>query len=313
MQKRDFRKDLAMKKNISKHSKEKDNKNIQKQIDRENKSNKEKHFKDKEKTHEGRKKKINGKLIAIIILSVILIASIAYLIYYVYTQWQNKKMMEDLANFVATPNTEVNQNASEEEQRKQILLANLQELKQQNSDLVGWLTIEGTEVDYPVLQTDNNDYYVNHNFKKQSNELGSIFLDKDCSIEKPTANFLIYGHRSNGGQMFETLTKYKKEDFYKEHPTFEFATLEEVSKYQIIAVFQSQVYLKSQDVFKYYFFKDAENEEEFNNYIENVKKLSLYNIAETAQYGDQLITLSTCDYHVEDGRFAIVAKKVVDK
>ena len=302
-----------MKKNISKHSKEKDNKNIQKQIDRENKSNKEKHFKDKEKTHEGRKKKINGKLIAIIILSVILIASIAYLIYYVYTQWQNKKMMEDLANFVATPNTEVNQNASEEEQRKQTLLANLQELKQQNSDLVGWLTIEGTEVDYPVLQTDNNDYYVNHNFKKQSNELGSIFLDKDCSIEKPTANFLIYGHRSNGGQMFETLTKYKKEDFYKEHPTFEFATLEEVSKYQIIAVFQSQVYLKSQDVFKYYFFKDAENEEEFNNYIENVKKLSLYNIAETAQYGDQLITLSTCDYHVEDGRFAIVAKKVVDK
>lgn len=302
-----------MKKNISKHSKEKDNKNIQKQIDRENKSNKEKHFKDKEKTHEGRKKKINGKLITIIILSVILIVSIAYLIYYVYTQWQNKKMMEDLANFVATPNTEVSQNTSEEEQRKQTLLANLQKLKQQNSDLVGWLTVDGTEVNYPVVQIDNNDYYVNHNFEKQSNELGSIFLDKDCSIEKPTANFLIYGHRSNGGQMFETLTKYKKEDFYKEYPTFEFATLEEVSKYQIIAVFQSQVYLKSQDVFKYYFFKDAENEEEFNNYIENVKKLSLYNIAETAQYGDQLITLSTCDYHVEDGRFAIVAKKVVDK
>lgn len=302
-----------MKKNTSKHSKEKDNKNIQKQIDRENKNNKEKYFKDKEKVHEGRKQKANGKLIAIIILSVILIASIAYLIYYVYTQWQNKKMMEDLANFVVTSNTEVSQNTSEEEQRKQTLLANLQELKQQNSDLVGWLTINGTEVNYPVVQTDNNDYYVNHNFEKQSNELGSIFLDKDCSIEKPTANFLIYGHRSNGGQMFETLTKYKEEDFYKEHPTFEFATLEEVSKYQIIAVFQSQVYLKSQDVFKYYFFKDAENEEEFNNYIENVKKLSLYNIAETAQYGDQLITLSTCDYHVEDGRFAIVAKKVVDK
>ena len=302
-----------MKKNTSKHSKEKDNKNIQKQIDRENKNNKEKYFKDKEKVHEGRKQKANGKLIAIIILSVILIASIAYLIYYVYTQWQNKKMMEDLANFVVTSNTEVSQNTSEEEQRKQTLLANLQELKQQNSDLVGWLTINGTEVNYPVVQTDNNDYYVNHNFEKQSNELGSIFLDKDCSIEKPTANFLIYGHRSNGGQMFETLTKYKEEDFYKEHPTFEFATLEEVSKYQIIAVFQSQVYLKSQDVFKYYFFKDAENEEEFNNYIENVKKLSLYNIAETAQYGDQLIIYTNSNYKVEDGKFAIVAKKVVDK
>lgn len=299
-----------MKKNTSKHGKEKDNIKKQKQTDSKNKNNKEKHFKDKKEKNQ-QAQKVNGKLIIIIILIVILIASISYLIYYIYTQWQNKKMMEDLANFVATPVTEVSEGISEEEQRKQALLANLQELKKQNSDLVGWLTVEGTEVDYPVLQTDNNDYYVNHNFEKQSNELGSIFLDKDCSIEKPTANFLIYGHRSNGGQMFETLTKYKKEDFYKKHPTFEFATLEEVSKYQIIAVFQSQVYLKNQDVFKYYFFKDAENEKEFNNYIENVKKLSLYNIAETAEYGDQLITLSTCDYHVTDGRFAIVAKKVV--
>ena len=291
-----------MKKNVSKHSKEKDN--IKKQT---------KQAQPTDAKHQNKKQKVNGKLIAIIVLSIILIVSIAYLIYYVYMQWQNKKMMEDLANFVSTPNTEVSQNASEEEQRKQTLLANLQELKKQNSDLVGWLTVDGTEVNYPVVQTNNNDYYVNHNFEKQSNELGSIFLDKDCSIEKPTANFLIYGHRSNGGQMFETLTKYKEEDFYKEHPTFEFATLDEVSEYQIIAVFQSQVYLKNQDVFKYYFFKDAETEEEFNNYIENVKKLSLYNIAETAEYGDQLITLSTCDYHVTDGRFAIVAKKVVDK
>ena len=286
-----------MKKNVSKHSKEKDN--IKKQT---------KQAQPTDAKHQNKKQKVNGKLIAIIVLSIILIVSIAYLIYYVYMQWQNKKMMEDLANFVSTPNTEVSQNASEEEQRKQTLLANLQELKKQNSDLVGWLTVDGTEVNYPVVQTNNNDYYVNHNFEKQSNELGSIFLDKDCSIEKPTANFLIYGHRSNGGQMFETLTKYKEEDFYKEHPTFEFATLDEVSEYQIIAVFQSQVYLKNQDVFKYYFFKDAETEEEFNNYIENVKKLSLYNIAETAEYGDQLITLSTCDYHVTDGRFAIVAR-----
>ena len=135
-------------------------------------------------------------------------------------------------------------------------------------------------------------------------------MDKDCSIEKPTANFLIYGHRSEGEQMFETLTKYQQESFYKEHKTFEFSTLNEVSTYQIIAVFQSQVYYKDQDVFKYYFFKDAKNKTEFDNYIKNIKKLSMYNIEDTATYGDQLITLSTCDYHVEDGRFAVVAKRI---
>ncbi len=261
---------------------------------------------------EGKKKRINTKLITIIALSILLIASVSYLVYYTYSQWKNKKMMEELANFVTAPAVKENTEGTSEEQRKTALLENLQELKKQNSDLVGWLAIDGTKINYPVLQTDNNDYYVNHNFEKEYNELGSIFLDKDCDIQKPTANFLIYGHRSNGGQMFETLTNYKEKDFYEEHPTFEFATLDEVFECQIIAVFRSQVYLKSQDVFKYYFFKDAENEEEFQDYIENVKKLSMYQIEETAEYGDQLITLSTCDYHVTDGRFAIVAK-IVDK
>lgn len=71
-----------------------------------------------------------------------------------------------------------------------------------------------------------------------------------------------------------------------------------------------EVYYKNQDVFKYYFFKDAKNETEFDNYIKNIKKLSMYKIEDTATYGDQLITLFTCDYHVEDGRFAVVAKKI---
>lgn len=117
----------------------------------------------------------------------------------------------------------------------------------------------------------------------------------------------------NGGQMFETLTKYKDKNFYEEHKQFQFSTLEETATYQVIAVFQSQVFYKSQNVFKYYFFKDANNQEEFDNYINNIKKLSMYDIEETATYGDQLITLSTCDYYIEDGRFAVVAKKLEEE
>lgn len=270
--------------------------------------NKKQNIKKVSKHSKERSNKITKRKVLMVILIIVLCVSIAYVIYHFYSQWKNKNLLDELSDFVEVPTSEENKQNKDEE-----FLQKLQELKQENSDLVGWLTIDGTDVNYPVLQTDNNDFYVNHNFEKEYNELGSIFLDKDCSIQKPTANFLIYGHRSNGGQMFESLTKYKEKDFYEEHPTFQFATLDEVSEYEIIAVFQSQVYLKSQDVFKYYFFKDAANEQEFNQYIQNVKELSLYEIDATASYGEQLITLSTCDYHVEDGRFAIVAKKLLTK
>ena len=261
------------------------------------------------------RKKINKKLriILIILFLLIFISSIIYIIYDYYTRWKNEKDMKELANWLnetnIVENTE-NIEENEEEKNNKVLLKKLQELKKENSDLIGWLRLEDTNIDYPVVQTADNDYYVKHNFKKEYNELGTIFLDKDCSITKPTANFLIYGHRSKDGQMFETLTKYKEESFYKEHKTFKFSTLDEVSEYKIIAVFQSKVYYKNQDVFKFYFFKDAENENEFNNYIDNIKKLSMYEIEDTATYGDQLITLTTCDYYVEDGRFVVVAKKI---
>ena len=110
--------------------------------------------------------------------------------------------------------------------------------------------------------------------------------------------------------MFCDLLKYKDESFYQEHPTIKFTTNKEEAEYEIIAVFRSRVYYKSEkNVFRYYYFIDAENEEQFDSFVENSKKSSLYNTGKTAQYGDQLMTLSTCSYHTEDGRFAVVAKK----
>ena len=257
-------------------------------------------------------RKINKKLRILLItfFSIIFISSIGYMILHFYTQWINKKDMEELSNWINVNNTTENIENGEEDKNNKILLQKLQELKKENSDLIGWLKLEDTNIDYPVVQTTDNDYYVRRSFKKKYSQLGTIFLDMDCSVTKPTANFLIYGHRSNGGQMFETLTKYKEESFYKDHKTFKFATLDEVSEYKIIAVFQSKIYYKNQNVFKFYFFKDAKDEDEFNNYIENIKKLSMYEIEDTATYGDQLITLTTCDYYVENGRFVVVAKKI---
>ena len=124
---------------------------------------------------------------------------------------------------------------------------------------------------------------------------------------------LIYGHNLNNGTMFQELLKYEKESFYKQHQIIRFTTEKEEAEYEIIAVFKSRVYYKSEkNVFRYYYFVNAKTEDEYNEFVKNAKKESLYNIDKNAEYGDQLITLSTCSYHVKDGRFAVVGRKKVE-
>lgn len=187
----------------------------------------------------------------------------------------------------------------------------LKELRKENSDIVGWLEIEDTSVSYPVLQGEDNDYYLRHTYKGEYSINGSIFLDKDYDFSIPSSNLLIYGHNNKNGKMFEELINYESEEYYKEHPIIRFTTIEEDVKYEIIAVFKSRVYYQNEtNVFRYYYFINAKNEEEYNYYIEESKKASLYNTGKTAKYGEQLLTLSTCDYSTENGRFVVVAKKL---
>ena len=186
----------------------------------------------------------------------------------------------------------------------------VQKLQEENSDIVGWLEIEGTSINYPVLQGTDNEYYMTHNYKKQKSKNGSIFLTKDYDWSISSSNLLMYGHNLNNGTMFQELLKYAKEEFYKEHPIIRFTTNKEDAEYEIISVFKSRVYYKTEkNVFRYYFFVNAKTEAEYNEFVQNAKKASLYDIDKTAKFGDQLITLSTCSYHVEDGRFAVVGRK----
>lgn len=188
----------------------------------------------------------------------------------------------------------------------------VQKLQEENSDIVGWLEIEGTSINYPVLQGTDNEYYMTHNYKKQKSKNGSIFLTKDYDWSIPSSNLLIYGHNLNNGTMFQELLKYSKEEFYKEHPIIRFTTNKEDAEYEIISAFKSRVYYKTEkNVFRYYFFVNANSEAEYNEFVQNAKKASLYDIDKTAKFGNQLITLSTCSYHVEDGRFAVVGRKKI--
>ena len=187
----------------------------------------------------------------------------------------------------------------------------VKELQAQNADIVGWLEIENTNINYPVLQGTDNSYYMTHNYKKEKSKNGSIFLDANYNWNIPSNNLLIYGHNLGNGMMFQELLKYEKESFYQEHPVIRFTTAKEDAKYEIISVFKSRVYYKSEkNVFRYYYFINSKSEEEYREFVKNAKSASLYPIDATVSYGDQLITLSTCSYYVQDGRFAVVGRRI---
>lgn len=190
-----------------------------------------------------------------------------------------------------------------------VMLPEFQELYERNPDIIGWLKIDGTRIDYPVMQNpQDNEYYLSHDFDKKENKNGLPFLDSCCRINDSSI-LLMHGHHMKSGLMFADLMKYKKESFYKEHATFQFSTLYEKSEYEVIAVILSKVYRKSENVFKYYQIEKVGTAAEFDSYIQNIKKLALYDTGVAPQYGDQLIVLSTCEYSTENGRLAVVARK----
>ena len=256
-------------------------------------------------------KKYNSEMkILLIFLLAIFLTSTVYIIYYFKISHINKDSNVEIADKfeeITIDNEEVL-----EERNENIL--KIEELQKENPDVIGWIKIEGSNINYPVLQTSDNEFYLTHNYKKEYVQSGSIFLDKDVQITKPSTNFLIYGHRNIKGEMFEELAKYKKEKYYKEHPIIKFTTINDEYEYEIIAVFLSRVYYKKEtDVFRYYNFINAKDEEEYNYYVSNSKKEALYDTGKTAKYGEQLLTLSTCEYSQIDGRLVIVAKKVMPK
>lgn len=194
-------------------------------------------------------------------------------------------------------------------QRVLYVLSDFEPLLDKNQNIIGWLAIDGTKINYPVMQSLNGDsnYYIDHNFDQQQDKNGSLFLDDRCDVIKPTVNLIIYGHHMRSGAMFGDLDKYKSESYYKEHPYIRFNSIYETGTWQVLAVFESQVYSDTDIGFRYYDFIDPDNEKDFMAGIKNMKALSMYETGVEAQWGDRLITLSTCDYEQDNGRFVVVA------
>ncbi len=192
------------------------------------------------------------------------------------------------------------------------VLHKYEDLYNQNKSLIGWVKIADTVIDYPVMQTVNNEYYLDHNFHQEYDRNGSIFLDASCSIYPRSTNLIIYGHHMKSGKMFGSLQSYQSESYYKEHKYIEFDTIYETGTYEVMFVFRDKVYSQEDVNFKYYEFIDANSEEEFNSYMDEMAAASYYDTGVIAEYGDSLLTLSTCDYQQDNGRFVVVARRVIE-
>ncbi|MCQ2080219.1 MAG: class B sortase [Lachnospiraceae bacterium] len=190
------------------------------------------------------------------------------------------------------------------------ILPEYQLLYEKNKRMIGWLNIGGTKIDYPVMQTVDNEYYLTHNFNQEKDNNGSLFLDYNCKVYPRSTNMIIYGHHMKSGNMFGNLQKYAKESYGKEHQFITFDTLYEHATYQVMYVFYSKVYDTDELVFKYYQFINANSAKEFDYYMSEMESLSLYDTGVKAKFGDKLLTLSTCDHSQTDGRFAVVAKRI---
>lgn len=210
---------------------------------------------------------------------------------------------------VSEEETEPDAEAESTEPAELTMLPGYAELYEMNNDLVGWIRIEGTEIDYPVMQTpDSKDYYLKRNFYGEDSARGCIYAREECDVFRPSDNVTLYGHNMRDGSMFAYLHEYQDKKVWEENSIIYFDTLYEYHTYQIFAVFKTTASIG--EGFPYHQMEDAESKEDFDEFIANCKKLALYDTGITPEYGDKIICLSTCEYSQDNGRLVVAAVRI---
>ena len=256
------------------------------------------------------KKRIRNIVIAI--FAGVLVLSSCMLVYEYVIRKKAESEFKDLAELLGDPTTAQEQISVEPQTGPGLspILPQYEELYNKNKDTFGWIQIPDTTINYPVMHTPNDpNYYQERNFEGKHTVAGTLFMDGRCYYG--CGNYIIYGHRMTNNTMFKGLISYQKKGFYENHPIVYFDTMWDTGKYEIIAAFYSRVYTdQDKDAFVYYDYTDLTDEDRFKEYIENIKTVNILDTDVEVEYGDQLITMSTCNYHTKNGRFAVVAKLV---
>lgn len=183
-------------------------------------------------------------------------------------------------------------------------------LYEEYPELIGWIRVDGTQIDLPVMQAADNEYYLHKSIDGTEDINGTLFLDCRNDAVNQSTNLIIYGHNMKSGAMFGGLKQYLEDSYVSEHETIQFDTIYEKQTYQVIAVCLSEVGYQDEGAYRYYNFIDAESEEEFQAFMGNIRTCAVYDKTQDVTKSDSLLTLSTCNSYVEDGRLFVVAKKI---
>lgn len=180
----------------------------------------------------------------------------------------------------------------------------------ENPDTIGWLKLEDSKIDYVVMHAPyKKDKYLRKDFNGNYSKNGTLYLAEKCNVDT-SDNLIIHGHRMNGGGMFGELDKFAKKSYWETHRFITFDTIYEERTYEVVAAFYTRILRQDEEGFRYYNFTDAADEEAFNEYVTFIEENQAYDTGVDIQYGDQLLTLSTCAYQTANGRFVVVAKRV---
>lgn len=254
---------------------------------------------------------MNKKYKFILMLLIVIFAISSYfLIKEIAENKRENDIYKDLQEIVKSQENSANENNHTNISNKESNNTyNLENILKINSDVIGWLTIDGTNINYPIMQ--NGNYYLHNNIYKNYSSHGTPYLAEYCNL-RTSNNLIIYGHHMNDNSMFSQLEHYKNYNFYQKHKYIKFYTLEDrhtiENTYEIVIAFKTVVY--SDNGFKYYNYINFEDEQEFNDFANNCRKLEFYNTGVNINYGDKLLTLSTCEYSQKNGRMVLVAKKI---
>lgn len=249
--------------------------------------------------------KVIRRVILFIVIAIFLYSGyqLAQYVYDGYTSNKLNERMKQQYEVIQKPQPDLNAPELTEEQLQEQYKERFDQLRTINADIVGWISIEDTKINYPVVQAADNDYYLKHNAEQQRSARGSIFMDYRNTNVNDDIHTVIYGHHMKDGSMFGELSKYKDATYYKEHPTITFEGLAEATKWQIFSVY---IYSPEDQFFEYEFTDD----QQYGDYLEKIMKKSRYDTNIEVTIDDHLLTLVTCTYEVTDARFIIHAKRV---
>lgn len=241
-----------------------------------------------------------------IILVIVFLGSGYKIAMYFYQDNLQKDKFAQLAEQIETSKSDDRLVSTDNGEKVNSKYANLYD---KNKDFIGWIKIKGTKINYPVMKTDSDfQYYLYKNFDKEKSIYGTPFIGENCEVNPNSDNIIVYGHNMKNGTMFSDLNKYKDYEFYKKHTLVEFDTIYDVGKYKIAYAFVTEVNKKEE--FDYYNYINLSEDNIYNDFIENLEKVKLYDTGIKIEKGDSVITLSTCEKRSNNSRMVIVAKRV---